>query len=406
MTEHAGDEGGTDAEEFIREVFAAMRGAGLEAPYAFDPQTGMFGDEERGQIDVRRLYLELGNRPKWQRDPALKKVAEYYVERPAIPQDWGYAKPRITLLFLPQIQIAEHEAERLSDPQPWAVAPITPHAAFGLGYPVSIGTLHIGVANLEPWGIDPDAAFRQAAANLAKRSGQPWMAADQYPGVYGSPWRDGFDASRLFFPAKFGAVPLRGKPVVVLPSPNRMLFADGEDERGLVNLARLARTYVEKREGTLFLRPMRMGKDGESWEDWVPPRGHPARAGLRWLQARQEAMDYAHQHAAVRLLAKGAPLTMSLPELGVVEESFGSDVLTTTVWDDQGPTALPEADRIVFRRRGEVLGSAPWERVVSKFPHLLERIPGYPPRHLGKSFPEEWLLSIVGLDPPEAPPGA
>lgn len=403
MTEPAGNDDKIDPEGFVRELFAALRDAGVEGPYTFDTTTGIFGDPVRGQLDVKPLYLSLGGLKKWQRDGALKKVATYYVERPSMPADWGYARPRLVLTLLPRMAEEAYNLEHREKPDPLPLSRITPHLAFGLGFPISLGTLNVSVAHVETWGVTIDDAFKAAAANLEKRSNRPWAAANQFPGVFGSTYQDGFDGCRLFFPLRFMSAPLRGKPVVVLPTPNRMLFAGSDDEQGLVNLARLARTYVEKREGTLCLRPMRVGDDGESWVDWLPPRTHPARAGLRWLEAHQEAMDYFKHGALVRAAAKGAPVPVALPELEVVEGGFGADVHTTTIWDDRSPCALPRADRIVLRQNGRVLGVARWTELVAKLPHLLREAPGHPPRFIANHFPEDWQLSMLALDPPASP---
>ena len=402
MTEPAGKEDKIDPEGFVRELVEAMRDAGVEGPYTFDPTTGMFGDQERGQIDVKQLYRSMGGHAKWQRDGALKKVATYYVERPQMPTDWSYVRPRVVLTIVPRITEEANNLQHLEKPEPLPLARITPHVAFGLGFPVSLGTLNVTLENVEKWGVDPEDAFKAAAANLEKRSNRPWGSADQFPGVYGSQYQDGFDACRIFFPLRFMSVPLSGKPVVVLPTPNRMIFAGSDDETGLVNLAKLARTYVAKGEGSLFLRPMKVGDDGESWVDWLPPRTHPARSGLRWLQAKQEEKDYVQHGALLRLASKAGPLAMALPEIEVVEGGYGTDVYTTTIWDDKRPCWLPKADRIVFRQKGRVLGTARWAGLVAKLPHLLKEAPGYPPRFIANRFPEDWQMQMIAFDPPGA----
>lgn len=392
-----------DLEEFLQEFEAAMRAAGVEAPYAYDPETGLFGDEERGQVDVKQLFLQLGGGLKSQRAEALKKLATYYVERPQMPTDWGYVRPRLALTVLPRMGEELYSIQHRERPEPLPIARITEHLAFALGFPTALGSMNVTMNHLETWGVDPGAAFRAAAVNLEKRSNRPWVSSNEYAGVFASAFQDGFDACRLFFPRRFLAAPLRGGPVVVLASPHRLLFAGSDDEQGLVHLAKLARAFVAKREGTLFLRPMRIGDDGESWVDWLPPRTHPARAGLRWLQAAQEAHDVAQHGALVRLVAKGQPLSMSLPNLDVVEVGDGTDVYTRTVWDDEGPCALPKADRIAFRQAGRMLGTTPWATLVAKHPDLLEEAPGYPPRFIARGFPEEWQMKSIPLDPLDGP---
>lgn len=202
----------------------------------------------------------------------------------------------------------------------------------------------------------------------------------------------------------FGRHPLRGRPVAVAPSPNRLLFAGSEDPDGLFHLGRLARRMAERTRAFLFLRPVRMGEDGESWEDWIPPRGHAAWEVLRWAQAVHDRTDYEQQARLARQAAAGKGEVLPMPPLVLLLAGVGAEVLTLTVWEAGGPCALPKADAILFRREGEILGYTGWDEVVAALPGALEPMPGYPTRYLAADFPEDWQVATLELRPWDLPP--
>ena len=387
-------------QQLADELKAAVRAEGYQAGAHFLEAEGSCALDNGQSINFELLYGEIAAAPPKRRADALQQAARVLVHPPRVPETWDEAKTQVLPIVKKRIDLAADEVRRTlgQGPAPTLVADITPHLAFALGIQGSGATVTVPAEALGRWGISPEAAFRTAGRNLEERSGGNWQLGKDAPGVWVSPWRDGLDVSRLFLPRVFGRVPMRGRPVVLAPLPSFLLVAGSEDENGLLQLGLLARRTIEKENLLHILRPLRMGKDGESWEDWVPPQGHPARGPLRLLQAKDEARDYDEHAALVRKLAEGRP-TPPMPQLILLQAAGGAEVMTVTIWRAGKPTALPKADTIILVRGAEIVGACTWASVAGAPGTRLEALPGYPTRYLATDFPEEWQFGAMDLKP-------
>lgn len=387
--------------EFVREVIVAMRGAGLEGDVQHDAARATLQHAERGSFDLTNTYAQFSTLPAAKRTDALAKLARLWIHPPALPTTWEEASKRVLPHIRTRMSSVEEDARRQAagTVMPTPRAEFTPHLVFEIVVPVEGATLTVAMEALTNWGVDMETAFRTAIKNLASRSDAQWLGSPEAPGVYASPWRDGFDACRVSLPLVFTRVPLHGRPVVVAPTPSQMLFAGSDDTDGLFHMARMARRSLEANKAFHFLRAIRMGDDGESWEDWIPPKDHPAYDPLRLLRGVQEVHEYDKQVALVRQFAPKDQDVIPMPRLHLVESDFGAQSLTVTVWRSGKPSALPKADAIIFQRDDEVLGFAPWEQVTKALRGSLRPTPGYPTRYMAADFPEGWQVGMLDLKP-------
>jgi hypothetical protein len=392
-------------EEFVEELRAAVREAGYEDEIHHLEAEGRFALASGESLDLERLYADVAGAPPRYRAQALSKIAITLVRPPRIPDRWDEAKAGLYPVVKRQIVVVAEEAARLAGggPPPVFRAPITPHLQFELGLVAEKGMLGVPAARLEQWGVSPEAAFQQAGENLAARSAGDWRQGKEAPRVRVSPWRDGLDVSRLFMPFVFEPLRTKGRPVVVAPTPSLLLVADSEDDDGLFQLGLMARRIVEKEKVMFALRPLRMGEDGVSWEDWLPPVENAARVPLRALEAIDQVRDYTEHAQIVRRLAANRP-TMALPALSLIQAEIGGMVLTVTVWRMGRPTALPKADLIVLAHEEEAFCACAWEDVVAAPGVSLEEAPGYPTRFVAATFPEEWQIEAMRPQPWNGPP--
>jgi hypothetical protein len=84
--------------------------------------------------------------------------------------------------------------------------------------------------------------FDTAIRNLALRSRDPWTQFA--PGVYQSPWSDGFDGARLALPTLFTRIGVAGDPVVTIPNAHTVLVTGSRDQYGLRMLYEFTRVTV------------------------------------------------------------------------------------------------------------------------------------------------------------------
>ena len=79
----------------------------------------------------------------------------------------------------------------------------------------------------------------------------------------------------------------------------------------------------------------------------------------------------------------------------------GGGRIQLAVWTDGRPLALPRADFVAFRRAEETLAMVPFHEVLEQLGDLIEEKPGYPPRYLTRSFPDDWQLDPLRNQPEE-----
>jgi hypothetical protein len=400
----AGQDRQPTKEEFAREVEVAVRNTGYQGAITRD--AAQVSVENGEFLNLESLYAQLASWPAERRQSALAKAVHFLVNPPRLPETWEEAAKLVLPVLKRRIDIVVEDAYRAlgQGPPRVYVAELTPHLVFELKVPVVGATLSVPMECLGRWGIGPETAFRAAGANLRARTPHDWLGSPKYPGAFISPWRDGFDCSRLFMPDVFGRLVLKGRPVALPFRPSLLAVAGSEDEEGLFQMGQLARRTQTEDKGFYTQRTLRMGADGESWEDWLPAKGHAAYESLRLLRAMEESRDYAEQAAVTALLAKAKNTEAApLPRLEVVQTAIGAEVLAFTTWRAGKPVALPKADAIVLRRGDEVLGIASWDKVREALPGQLRPLPGYPPRFLATDFPDDWQLGGLDLAPWQEP---
>jgi len=395
--------------DFRRELLAALREAGIEGPFEHDDQNDRLLHAGQGSLDLREAYDSLAGAPTAKRAEVLAGIVRTLAAGARLPQTWAEASTVVKLAVKSRIAVQADDVrrDRGAKSSPVPRSDVTPHLLLEVVVPVSKAQqVLVSMDLLGLWGIGPDAACHAGAANLAKASANGWGMIAEAPGVFFSGWNDGFDAARIALPRLFAVAPLKGRPVVLAASPSALAFTGSDDEEGLFHLARLTKRLFEQSHRFLFLRALRMGADGESWEDWMPPRDHGAYDEFRLLQAINEASDYEEQVRIIHRAAEGKGTPMPLPKLEIVQQLIGGASMALTRWEAGPACALPKADAIVFVRQGEVLGIASWEDVVSKLPGVLDPLPGYPVRFLASSFPEDWQLAALDLKRWGPPPPA
>ncbi len=387
--------------EFRREVIALLHAAGLEGPFTHDEEGDRLVHAGEGSFDLREAYDNMAGLPAAQRADLLGRAIRGLVKAPSIPTTWAEARDLVRLSVTPRISVVAAEIRRSRGSTEGATpqAELTPHLVLQLVLPqTKTRQATVSMDLVAHWGVPVEEAFRTATENLRRVSNTGWGLMKEAPGVYFSPWKDGFDASRVTLPRLFAGVPLRGRPVALAPSPSAFAFAGSDDEEGLFHLARLSRRLYEQSKTYLFLRPIRLAEDGESWEPWLPERGHGACEPLRLLHAINECGDYAEHAAIVRRAAESKGAVMRMPALEIVQSLVGAETMTVTRWKAGGTCALPRADAIILERDdGEVLGWARWDAVAK--PLRLRALPGYPTRYLATTFPEDWQLGSLDLQP-------
>jgi hypothetical protein len=387
-----------DRDAFVRHVMGLLRAAGVTDPIEHNEESEKlkFGS---AVVDLARGYETYRSLPPHQRDDIVEKMVRLGVKPPKPPDTWAEAKDRV----LPVVQTMIHAVitdMRRGPQNPIARHQMTEHVVVEVGIPVPDATLGLDKETIDKWGVPLDELVAQAGKNLAARGAGPWKVSPELPGVFRSPWSDGYDVSRLLFGEVFDRMgtPLRGDPVAIAPNPGVLLVAGSDDRQGLVNLGLFGRRLMEQEGFFHIYRPLRRGPDG--WKHWQPPEDHPAHATLGLLHAWNERSDYEAQARFLRDMAVEKKMdTPVLPPIDVRQAAFTGAPFQVVTWRQGRPTALPKADLVVLVRGKETLGAVAWDDMLRVLRGEFQVMPGYPTRWLAHTFPEGWQIGALPLQP-------
>jgi hypothetical protein len=125
--------------------------------------------------------------------------------------------------------------------------------------------------HLTTWGVGFEEAMRVALDNLRQISGPDLEPIA--PGVWRSPWRDNYDASRLLLTDLIESHGVEGDPVLMVPNRDTLLLTGSDDVAGLAVMAAAAGEATEHPR-PIHAIPVRL--EFGSWSPFLPPEGHPS----------------------------------------------------------------------------------------------------------------------------------
>lgn len=260
------------------------------------------------------------------------------------------------------------------------------HLAFDL--PTSV--MEIGPDRLEAFGLKFDELFNRAVENLRERPQLDFEQPDSTVAAFVSPYRDGFDATRMLLTERFTSLPVKGRPVVLAPTHDIVLVAGDEDEGALEAIATWGeQALLEPKPHTAHA----FRYEDERWRPWLPVRMHRAWQKLKVLQLQSFASAYARQKEVLEALLQANGHTIFVATLRAFRTP-GGDIFTSTAWNSGVEALLPQTDRIDFVRTnpdGSTSGAKTWSttfEVARKVvPHLMEATGDTPERWRVIGFP-------------------
>ncbi|MGV2862171.1 hypothetical protein [Achromobacter sp. ESBL13] len=262
-----------------------------------------------------------------------------------------------------------------------------------LDHPDAISTLTNGPE--AAWQLTFDQALAVAIDNLRDA---PDDFVETAAGVYRGAWADGYDISRALLPDMIERVPVRGRPVFMVPTRDVLLVAGDNDEVGLSNMVELAHQALM--QGRSVSAHMYHYEDRQALR-YVPTDAALAQR-LEHLErlldkaeydAQKAALDHIHEEQGKDIFVANYNLFTSDDE-PVMSFSLAS-------WTRGVDTSLPKVDRLALVRpdaednMGDVRVVS-WEQAAHLLEPLLAREEGYPARYRTQGFPED--AQIAQLD--------
>lgn len=375
-------------DEFATALLGEVNDAGTER-YAYEPD-GYALETDGGSVQLEQLYAEWQGVPEEDRPEYLRHVVRS-MHPPPLPETWAEARKAVAL--------SVRAALDLPDSPALVSRQIAPGVVAALVFDHEDGMQFLHGTHLAGWGVSVDQAYAQGLRNLEAASGRRFEAPA--PGVYRSPWRDNYDASRLLLTATLQRLRLKGKPVAFIPNRDTLIVTGSADDEGLAAAARLASEALDEP------RPM-TGRawvlDG-TWKPFLPPAASTAFAGMSGLVKRAEVREAAAQQEALKAqLEEGEPdLTVASLLLG--EETETGEPMTYCVWIKGVEALLPRADYVVFvdpalADAEQLLAAATWEKAQQVLGRALVPEPRVSPaRFRVKTFPSARALKALGMHP-------
>jgi hypothetical protein len=275
-----------------------------------------------------------------------------------------------------------------------------PHAALNdelavhLAFELATSVTEIGADRFEAWGLTFEGLLERARENLAARSTTPFEEAA--PGVFLSPYRDTFDATRMLLPALFEGLAVKGAPVVIAPTHD-ILFVTGEDDPdGLLQAATWAEeALLEPRAHSALAFKLEAG----AWTAWMPPRNHPAWTKFKLLQLQTHATAYARQKEVLEALLQANGHAITVQTMRAFRTVSG-EIFTACAWAENTEALLPQTDRIDFVRAQGPTVSVAFEVARKALGDLMQPIGDLPERWRVKGFPTAEQLTALEKEAP------
>lgn len=351
-----------------RRAFLAAVEAAADGPLpALDPAT-LAGSTADGLFDLHNLWGEYRLSLPAERPEVAARAAR--ILRAPAPFDAGWAE--IAEGLLPRVRGRFQHA--MSDLQLRLATGSSASGAHPLGFfaeswlidlvrdlPDTI--VPVDSSTLGRLGVDVSTAAGRAMQNLRGWYERPFRRVS--PGVFEGPASNDYAASFLLLQEQVRALPLRGRPVAVLPTPLVVVLTGEDDLDGLeLALAACDAAMDQPRRGTL--RPVVLG--ARSWEPWMPPDGHPLAIRVQRLCHLDHAWQAAGQAELLGALYQRQMFQVELPAVQVLETASGQ-TLTRCVWSGR-PAMLAEVDQVVLAERtagGARISVADWPSLGALF---------------------------------------
>lgn len=377
-------------EEFLTAVRKTLRTLGVSGPAEYDDEGFALRLGDDSAIMLGNLFARWQTLPKAEARAYLGTAIGGLLVEADQPKTFEAARSRLMpgIRDRSTVESARWMSELSGTPRP-----TIPHQSLGstivgvlvLDSPTTMSMVNADL--LSEWEVSFDEAFSAAIENLsATTETARWHIDDA--GVYASTWNDDYDVSRLLLPNVIDALDLSGDPVAMVPHRNRLIVVGAEDDKGIQ--AAMARTASELDQPSQVSAIPLVRIDGE-WTDFDLPAGHPASQALQHLRAQDRALAYGATTSIIQSVV-GEELFVANHMLAEIDDAL----VSIATWID-GPSIIPEVDRVMFFRSEQENWTVEWRHVVANVGHLLAPTSFYPPRYRVEAFPTAEQLQAMPL---------
>jgi hypothetical protein len=396
-------------DKFAALMADAIRAAGEPAGLRYDAnEFRLTAESGPGNfLQLQNAYAEYCAAPSDGREAVVRRyVRIWFSYRKAVPDEFADVRPdllpgvraRSTFELTPLRLRAQGDGETV-----WPYRVLAGHLGVGVVYDLPESMSQVQQERLDKWGITLDEALATAGDNLRRVSGGDFE--QPAPGVWLSPWRDNYDASRLVLPDLLARYEVRGDLVAAVPNRDVLILTGSEDEAGLRFLFAQIEEHMEKPR-PLSALPVRL--DGQTWLPYRPDPDGELFQRFRLLHLKSLGQDYADQAEALKALHEKTVEDVFVASFSGVQR--GGAVLSYCVWSEGVESLLPRTDEVFFVRpteggEGKVAARGNWDRVMQVVGDLARPCGLYPERYRVRDFPTPAQLAEIN-DPDAGAPGS
>ncbi len=394
--------GPPSAERFASELIRRLREAGEQDELRYEAAENRILHVRDGQVvgamNLHNMYRTYCEKPRGERAAYLRLcVRGALAHRRELPEDFDSARPDLRPKLWSRAALEKQrlrgrlgEAEGVDPP----CIPIGEHLLAFLAYdwPESVQSLSSDA--LSRWGVTLYEAMEAARQNLEESTSAYARIGER---LYAFLSGDNYDAARLLLIPGMDGLEFAGRPVAMVPNRDALLVAGSEDAEGLALLAELAAKGLEE-SYALSGMPLILDDEG-AWSDWLPPEDHPLHRRFRDIELRWIGPEYAEQKQLLDALHARVGEEVFVSSFSAVEKKGEGELVSYCVWGEGVDSLLPVTQKVVFMRQG---GEGPaaladWRRVVEVAGPLMEPTDHYPARFRVRQFPDESMLTAIGL---------
>jgi len=394
-------------QQFARLISSELKKAGEPLEFRFDAQE--FRLVSKGsdgfQINLGNTFREYQAAPGAERKAVVSRFIRSWIEgRKGIPEEFEDAAydllPGVrnrTSFELIKLQLVAQGETGFH----WPYWPIADHYGAGLIYDLPHAMSQINGQQMVTWGVTFPEAMEVALANLRKLSEQGMEPLA--PGVWRSPWRDNYDASRILLADLIEAHDVEGDPVAMIPNRDTLLLTGSDDVAGLALITAAAEQALRSPR-PIFPMPIRL--EYGAWTPYLPQEDHPSHARLRQLLLTARGQDFGEQRVLLEGIHQKAGEKIFVASYSVVQKQATGRLASYCMWARGMDSLLPKTDLLHLfdpqRPEGQrIAASGTWEQVAEVVGDLLEPAAVYPERFRVRFFPSESQLEAIrsGGDP-------
>lgn len=283
-------------DQFARLMLDAIRRAGEKADIRYDQNQFRLATsgEETGMLNLDNAYREYCDAPKDKKPDVVRRFVRCWFSRgKGVPEEFEDARPDLLPVIRSRsffeflgLRLEPEDRPKLD----WPYRVVGEHFGLGIAYDLPEAMQMISQHPLDDWKASFEEALQVAMDNLAAISQEEFTCPAR--GVWASPWRDNYDASRLMLLDVIRRHEVKGNFIAMVPNRDTLLLTGSQDERGLARMADLAeRALTNPRP----LAGIALHLVGQDWQPFLPPAGHPQHHRFKMLWIQSVGQDYTEQ---------------------------------------------------------------------------------------------------------------